>query len=104
MKPGNHFRAALLAAAVLIGAAPAAHATQAVPTITGKVSAPPTHDRIYVDGRPYQIQSGSRAAADSGKFRVGDAVSLILVPVPGAKTAPNVVMGILPLAAPQVAR
>ena len=72
---------AALGATLIVCLAPVG-AGAAVPlnTVTGVVTAPTTSDRIYVDGRPYHIVSGSAASVTRNSVRVGQTVDVVFAP------------------------
>ncbi len=70
----------------------AAHASRALGTVTGVVTAPPTSERIVVDGRTYRIVPGSAAATERNAVHVGQTVDLVLAPqLPNAAGGPAVI-------------
>jgi len=57
-----------------------AHASRALGSVTGVVTAAPTPDRIVVDGRSYRIVPGSAAATERNAVHVGQTVDLVFAP------------------------
>ena len=91
--PNHGFAVAGLLAALAVVPG-AAHASRALGTVTGMVTAAPTVDRLVVDGRVYRIAPGSAAATERNAVRAGQTVDIVLAPQSSGATGGPLVIGI----------